>query len=104
MGNPSLISIENLRFERDDTAVVSCDQLHVNVGEILQIEGPNGSGKTTLLRLLTTALQPQEGTILYCGKSIAECRFEYLSDIFIYWSSVGGKVDTYRRREFGLDG
>ena len=81
MGNPSLISIENLRFERDDTAVVSCDQLHVNVGEILQIEGPNGSGKTTLLRLLTTALQPQEGTILYCGKSIAECRFEYLSDI-----------------------
>ena len=50
MGNPSLISIENLRFERDDTTVVSCDQLHVNVGEILQVEGPNGSGKTTLLR------------------------------------------------------
>lgn len=81
MGNPSLISIENLRFERDDTTVVSCDQLHVNVGEILQVEGPNGSGKTTLLRLLTTALQPQEGTILYCGRDIAECRFEYLSDI-----------------------
>ena len=81
MGHPSLITIKNLRFERDDTTVVSCDQLHLDVGEILQVEGPNGSGKTTLLRLLTTALQPSEGTILYCGKSIAQCRLEYLSDI-----------------------
>jgi len=81
VGNPSLVTIENLRFERDDTTVVSCDQLCLDVGDILQIEGPNGSGKTTLLRLLTTALQPLEGSILYCGKSIAECRLEYLSDI-----------------------
>ena len=81
MGNPSLVTIENLRFERDDTTVVSCDQLYLDAGDILQIEGPNGSGKTTLLRLLTTALQPLEGAILYCGKSIDECRLEYLSDI-----------------------
>jgi heme exporter protein A len=81
VGNPSLITIENLRFERDDTTVVNCDHLHLDAGDILQVEGPNGSGKTTLLRLLTTALQPCEGTILYCGKSIIECRLEYLSDI-----------------------
>jgi heme exporter protein A len=81
VGNPSFITIENLRFERDDTTVVNCGHLHLDAGDILQVEGPNGSGKTTLLRLLTTALQPCEGTILYRGKSITECRLEYLSDI-----------------------
>ena len=55
--------------------------LTLNDGEILQIEGPNGSGKTTLLRILTTALQPSGGEILYQGQILSECRFDYLSNI-----------------------
>lgn len=34
-------------------------------GQIHIITGPNGSGKSTLLRLLSSALDPEEGTIHY---------------------------------------
>ena len=81
MVNSSLLTVNDLRFERDDIAVINDACLTLNNGEILQIEGPNGSGKTTLLRILTTALQPSGGEILYQGQILSECRFDYLSNI-----------------------
>jgi len=47
---PSLLSVKDLCFERDDTQIIDSVCLDLSDGEILQIEGPNGSGKTTLLR------------------------------------------------------
>jgi len=79
--NSSLLTVNDLSFERDDIAVINDACLTLNDGEILQIEGPNGSGKTTLLRILTTALQPSGGEILYQGQILSECRFDYLSNI-----------------------
>ena len=81
MVNSSLLTVNDLRFERDDIAVINDACLTLNDGEILQIEGPNGSGKTTLLRILTTALQPSGGEILYQGQILSECQFDYLSNI-----------------------
>ena len=75
------MTVNDLRFERDDIAVINDACLTLNDGEILQIEGPNGSGKTTLLRILTTALQPNGGEILYQGQILSKCRFDYLSNI-----------------------
>ena len=75
------MTVNDLRFERDDIAVINDACLTLEDGEILQIEGPNGSGKTTLLRILTTALQPSGGEILYQGQILSECRFDYLSNI-----------------------
>ena len=75
------MTVNDLCFERDDIAVINDACLTLNDGEILQIEGPNGSGKTTLLRILTTALQPSGGEILYQGQILSECRFDYLSNI-----------------------
>ncbi|HET7629444.1 MAG TPA: heme ABC transporter ATP-binding protein [Bacillales bacterium] len=43
---------------------------HVKKGEMFGILGPNGSGKTTLLKLLTNALPPLKGTIVFDGKPI----------------------------------
>jgi heme exporter protein A len=79
--NSSLLTVNDLRFERDDIAVINDACLTLDDGEILQIEGPNGSGKTTLLRILTTALQPNSGEILYQGQILSKCRFDYLSNI-----------------------
>jgi heme exporter protein A len=79
--NSSLLTVNDLRFERDDIAVINDACLTLDDGEILQIEGPNGSGKTTLLRILTTALQPNGGEILYQGQILSKCRFDYLSNI-----------------------
>ena len=75
------MTVNDLRFERDDIAVINDACLTLEDGEILQIEGPNGSGKTTLLRILTTALQPNSGEILYQGQILSKCRFDYLSNI-----------------------
>ena len=77
----SLLTVEQLCFERDDCQVFEPIDFTVDSGEIMQVEGPNGSGKTTLMRLLTTALQPASGRIIYAGEPIAQCRYEYLSDI-----------------------
>lgn len=35
----------------------------VNQGEVLGLLGPNGAGKTTTLRMLSTALQPNHGSV-----------------------------------------
>ncbi len=37
----------------------------VEAGEILGVLGPNGAGKTTAIRVLTTILEPTEGTLLH---------------------------------------
>ncbi len=42
----------------------------VDAGEILSIIGPNGAGKTTLFNLITGALVPDSGDILFDGRSI----------------------------------
>lgn len=39
-------------------------------GEFVAITGPSGGGKTTLLKLLVGLLQPNEGAVLYDGRSI----------------------------------
>ena len=77
----TILKIEGLSKSYKNVNAVQDLSFDVKEKMVYGILGPNGSGKTTLLRLLTTALQPQEGTILYCGRNIAECRFEYLSDI-----------------------
>lgn len=42
----------------------------VQRGDILGLVGPNGSGKTTVLNLVTGALAPDAGTILFDGRRL----------------------------------
>lgn len=58
-------SISNLGFE-------------VNVGETIAFVGPSGAGKSTLVKLLVGLYRPQQGDILYNGKSLASVDFEDL--------------------------
>lgn len=54
-----LINLTNIHYQN----VLSGINLTVNKGDIIGLIGKNGAGKTTLLRLLTTIIQPTEGTI-----------------------------------------
>ena len=38
-------------------------------GEVHAIVGENGAGKSTLIKVITGAIVPNEGTIIYKGKS-----------------------------------
>ena len=42
----------------------------VEAGKILSIIGPNGAGKTTLFNVITGAIPPDSGDILFEGRSI----------------------------------
>jgi ABC-2 type transport system ATP-binding protein len=48
------------------TALAGLD-LDVPQGTVLGLLGPNGAGKTTAVRILTTLLQPDEGTVEVAG-------------------------------------
>jgi branched-chain amino acid transport system ATP-binding protein len=49
---------------------VSNVNFHLNRGEILGLIGPNGAGKSTLFNLISAALTPKQGKILFKGVDI----------------------------------
>ena len=60
------------------TAVDGAD-FHVDEGEIVGLIGPNGAGKTTLFNLISGALTPRSGSILYKGDDITGLRPDQIS-------------------------
>jgi branched-chain amino acid transport system ATP-binding protein len=52
-------------------AAVSDVDFYVDKGEVVGLIGPNGAGKTTLFNLISAALQPKSGEIMFKGKKIS---------------------------------
>ena len=53
---------------------VSDVNFHLNQGEILGLIGPNGAGKSTLFNLISAALTPKSGKILFKGVDITRSK------------------------------
>jgi len=53
---------------------VSDVDFHLNQGEILGLIGPNGAGKSTLFNLISAALTPKSGKILFKGVDITRIK------------------------------
>jgi len=62
-----MISVQNLTKKFDDFTAVDHISFTVPKGEIFAFLGPNGAGKSTTIKMLTTLLQPSEGTITLDG-------------------------------------
>jgi ABC-type multidrug transport system ATPase subunit len=68
----SAIVIENISKSFGEVKALDAVSLTVNRGELFGLIGPDGAGKTTLFRLLTTLLNPDEGTAFVDGYDIAK--------------------------------
>jgi len=62
-----MIEAKNLTKKFDEFLAVDNISFHVEKGEIFAFLGPNGAGKSTTIKMLTTLLQPTEGTIKLNG-------------------------------------
>ena len=67
-----VIGIENLSFSWSAglKPLLEIEQLEIQAGEKVFIEGPSGSGKSTLLNLLAGVLVPQRGEVRILGKAM----------------------------------
>ena len=66
----AILTIENLSKSFEGNQVFNNISFSVEPGELSAIIGPNGAGKTTLFNLITGALVPDEGKIIFEGRNI----------------------------------
>ena len=64
------ISAKGLTKRYGNTLAVNNIDLKVNQGQIFTLLGPNGAGKTTLIRILSTLLEPDDGTTTINGHDL----------------------------------
>jgi len=73
MGSP-LIEFKGVTKRFGEKTILDRVNLEIFEGEVTTIIGLSGSGKTVLLKLIIGLLAPDEGTILFRGKSIADMK------------------------------
>lgn len=66
------VSIRKLSKVFGKTPVLKALDLDLKKGEFAVIFGPNGAGKTTLLKLISTLIEPTEGSVFVSGHNVAE--------------------------------
>ena len=66
----ALLEVRDVSKSFDGLRALDGVSFSVDPGIILSIIGPNGAGKTTLFNLITGALSPTQGDILFEGRSI----------------------------------
>ena len=69
-GAPAVLAAVGIRKRFGALAVLDGVDLSLHRGEVVGIVGPNGAGKTTLLSVLSGALAPDSGAILYDGRDV----------------------------------
>ena len=59
-----IITTKNLTKKFNDLVAVDDISFSVKKGEIFGFLGPNGAGKTTTIKMLTTLLNPTDGSLV----------------------------------------
>ena len=64
-----LLKVENISLSFGGIRALDGVGFEIRKGEILAIIGPNGAGKSSMLNVINGFYRPQEGTIVYKGKT-----------------------------------
>jgi len=80
-----MLKVENVtfRYGKKRGPVLEDFSLSLKAGGIYGLLGKNGAGKSTLLYLISGALTPETGHVLYQGVNTRRRRASTLSDIFL---------------------
>ncbi|MBM3922665.1 MAG: ABC transporter ATP-binding protein [Sphingomonadales bacterium] len=70
----SILSLEHLKKYFESQKAVDDISLSIEEGQIFGLLGPNGAGKTTLIRMITGIFYPDQGNIIFQGKSFDPIR------------------------------
>jgi ABC-type nitrate/sulfonate/bicarbonate transport system ATPase subunit len=87
-----ILQLKNISKSFDGMEVLKDISLQIARGEFVSIVGPSGSGKSTILRLLTQALQADNGEIFFEGIPLAQAAHAFAfmpqRDALMPWRSV----------------
>lgn len=97
-----MIEVKNLTKKFGDFLAVDDVSFRVNDGEIFAFLGPNGAGKSTTIKMLTTLLQPTEGTISVNGHDPVHHPDEVRRSFGIVFQdpSLDDELTAYENMEF----
>lgn len=68
---PAVIATESISKRYGGVTAVDSLSISVGVGTSLGVIGPNGAGKSTLIGLLSGALPPTDGRVLFAGQDVS---------------------------------
>ncbi|WP_058592983.1 ABC transporter ATP-binding protein [Leucobacter chromiiresistens] len=92
----SLLELRGIGKRLGDRAVLEAVSFDVAAGEVVAIIGASGSGKSTLLSLLTGALRPDAGEVVFSGAPVPQRDrpFAYMPqrDALLPWRTVVGNA------------
>jgi len=82
-GYDHLIEVTDLSLAFKGVRALIDIGFHVDDGELFAIIGPNGAGKTSAFNCINGVYKPQEGDILWKGKSLLGMRPDRIADLGI---------------------
>jgi putative ATP-binding cassette transporter len=80
----TLKNVSHAYYHEQSDEVFSLPAINVTfrAAELIYLVGGNGSGKTTLAKLVTGLYNPEQGEILYDGKTVAEAEMDDYRQLF----------------------